>query len=253
VALVAGFLYGADPWTDGTARVLPQGRWEVGLFQPLRYGFAAGQELAVHPLIFLKLPNVAYQRVWKEGERTLSSRHLVIYPTPLLNTVAKEGIGGIVSPEFQFPAMIALYNDLLCTRQITETIRFTGKAGLGFAVRFGELDDRTTIDLPLVFQRLAVFYNGWLVRFGGDLTGPVTGRWHYWIDCDLFLIPGAEENLGFEHKGLLLWHKSDRFRVAVGYKLVYGEYPYGTQWHLLPPRLPGFPLWIPLFDLQWAW
>lgn len=244
----------AANWSFGTAYVLPVGRWEMGLFQPLRYGFSGGQEISIHPLLFIKIPNLTYKRVWKTCERgVIASRHQILYPTPLLNTIAREGIGGIVSPEFTFPGMVSLHNEVLYTKQLKGSVRVTGKAGFTVGVAFGELDKRTTIDLPLVFQRLAVFYNNWLVRLGGDITGHLSGRWNYLVDSDVFLIPGAEENFGFEHKGLLLWNKSDRFQLAIGYKLVYGRYPYGTQWHLLPPKIPALPVWIPLFDLQWAW
>jgi len=50
------------------------------------------------------------------------------------------------------------------------------------------------------------------------------------------------EKMAFEHKGLLSWQKSHRFQFCLGYKLCYGQYPFGSQWHLLGP----------LLDLQWA-
>ncbi|NOZ03738.1 MAG: hypothetical protein GXO92_03900 [FCB group bacterium] len=259
LVILTGFLSAksvetAADWSSGTAYVLPAGRWEMGLFQPLRYGLSGGQEFSTHPLLFVKMPNLTYKRVWKADERgVIASRHQLLYPTPLLNTVARKGIGGIVSPEFTFPAMVSLHNEVLYTKKLMGSMQVTGKAGITVGVAFGDLDKRMTIDLPLVFQRLAVFYNNWLIRLGGDVTGHLSGRWNYLVDSDVFLIPGAEENFGFEHKGLLLWNKSDRFQLAIGYKLVYGQYPYGTQWHLLPPKVPGLPVWIPLFDLQWAW
>jgi hypothetical protein len=51
-----------------------------------------------------------------------------------------------------------------------------------------------------------------------------------------------EEGFAFEHKNLLTWALSGRTDIQVGYKLIYGEYPFGGQWHLLP-----------LLDILWRW
>ena len=231
-------------WSQGTAYLLPTGRMEVGLFQPLRYGCSESLEFSTHPLVCILMPNLSAK--WSHGSfggYILSSRHSVYYPTPLLRTFAREEIGGMISPEFDIPGMVSLYNEILLSKQITEDHLFTGKGGFAIAFKSGELDERSTIDLPLVFPRLAIFYNGYGFRFGGDLQGKFVKRWYYLVDVDIFYAPGAEENMAFEHKGLFLWTKSQRFQLCVGYKLVYGEYPFGAQWHFL----------LPLFDLQWSW
>ena len=59
-----------------------------------------------------------------------------------------------------------------------------------------------------------------------------------WFDC-----PDGENDSAFEHKGLVIWNKSNRVQLCIGYKACYGEYPFGTQWHLLAP----------LLDVQWGW
>ena len=41
-------------------------------------------------------------------------------------------------------------------------------------------------------------------------------------------------NKFIEHKSLLIWEKSEKIQIQVGYKLVYGEYPFGNITHLLP-------------------
>ncbi|MEE8409784.1 MAG: hypothetical protein V3T05_09280, partial [Myxococcota bacterium] len=61
------------------------------------------------------------------------------------------------------------------------------------------------------------------------------------LDVDLFLMPDSRSTLAIEQSGMATWMATDEFAVQVGYKLVYGEYPFGTQWHLLP-----------LLDFQWA-
>jgi hypothetical protein len=231
-------------WSSGSAYILPVGRIEVGLFQPLRYGFSNSLEFSTHPLVNILMPN--FKVKWSHNfvkKITVATQHSFYYPTPLLRTIAREGTGGIISPEFHIPHLFAFYNEILVSKYLNKNLLFTGKAGFVFALHSAALDERTTIDLPLIFPRLSVFYHGYGFRFGGDLSGKIYHRWHHALDFDIFLNPGAEENVAFEHKGLLLWNKSQRLQICLGYKLVYGEYPFGTQWHFLAP----------LFDLQWAW
>lgn len=231
-------------WSLGSAYLLPKGRLEIGLFQPLRYGLSQSLELSTHPLVFILMPNLSLKWLHNSlGGFTLATRHCITYPSPLLRNLAREGIGGLISPEFDIPDMVSLYNEVLLSRNLTDQHLFTGKLGIALAKKFGDLDERTTIDLPIVFPRLAVFYHDYSFRFGFDVQGKLFKRWNYLLDADLFYIPKSDENMAFEHKGLVLWTKSLRFQLCVGYKLTYGEYPFGTQWHLLPF----------LFDLQWSW
>ena len=230
-------------WSSGTAYLLPAGRAEMGLFQPLRYGLNDAVEFSTHPLLCMQIPNLSLK--WSHvfsARFVMATRHSIYYPTPLLRTLAREGIGGMISPEFHIPHMISINNEVLVSKFAIDGHLFTGKVGINFAIKSAELDERTTIDLPLLFPRLAVYYNGYGLRFGGDLQGKIIRRWNYLVDTDFFYFPGASENMAFEHKGLLLWTKSRRFQLCVGYKLSYSEYPFGTQWHLLGP----------IFDLQWA-
>jgi len=244
---------GYGPGVSGRAETIGAGNWQLGLFQPLRYGLADGQELSTHPLLFVKMPNLSYQRVWRSNDNSIfATRHSFLYPTPLLNALAKDGIGGMISPEFEMPAMVSLYQEALYTKKI-KNVFITGRAGLGLGFSSEELDERTTIDLPLVFNRLAVYYANWQLRAGGDIDGSISEKWSYHADALFFLTPGIDEKIAFEHKLMASWHKSDRFKVSVGYKLAYGDYPFGSQWNLLPPKIPLLPVWVPLFDLVWTW
>lgn len=231
-------------WSANSAYGMPVGRWQVGIFQALRYGYSESVELSLHPLAFFLMPNLDAK--WCHGSISglqVASRHSIYYPTPLLRTLSREGTGGIISPEFTIPHMISIYTELLVSSPLGRDHLLTGKAGLCLAIRSGPLDARSTIDLPLVFPRLAVFYQDYGFRGGMDVQGLILRRWHYLLDGDLFYYPKGEENFAFEHRGLVLWQKSPRFQFCVGYKLCYGQYPFGSQWHLL----------MPLLDLEWAW
>ena len=91
---------------------------------------------------------------------------------------------------------------------------------------------------------MGVFYNGFGLNFGVDMNGTLSSNLSIYTDFNVLMLPGADEDLAMEHKILLTWKSSQTTRYQIGYKLVYGEYPFGSMWHLLP---------IPLFDLIWSW
>ena len=230
-------------WSAGTAQILPEGRIETGVFQPLRYGYNNSLELSLHPLLFFIMPNLNAK--WFHTNQDgfiISSEHGFLYPTYLLRTIARKGEFGIISPEFKIPQMFSMYNGIIVSKSIFSKHLLTLKAGFDFSLKEFKPDKRTTIDLPLVFSRLQVFYNNYDLLFGLDLEGKLYERWKYLIDADVFVFPGAQENFSFEHKGMLYWNKSEGFQFCLGYKLVFGEYPFGNQWHLLP-----------LIDVSFAW
>ncbi|UCH10615.1 MAG: hypothetical protein JSU61_01595, partial [Fidelibacterota bacterium] len=146
--------------------------------------------------------------------------------------------------------------ELLGTRGLSELTDLTVKCGLSVALKSDKLDERTTIDLPAVFPRMAVYYEGYQLNFGLALEGPLTKRWAYSVGTNVFAIPGAEDSFAFELGSWLTWSKSDRFRIVFGYLLTYATYPYGPQWQLMPYPLAFGPGWqrlpVPIIDLQWA-
>lgn len=242
-------------WSTGTAYTLPKGRLEIGLFQPFRKGQTERLEWSTHPVFNLKIPNIRIKMYHsKLYGWDVATRHSLVYPTPLLRLLRVKGfgisslrdmdVGGIITSDPDVPPiphMISSRNEILFSRWLGSSSLLTGKLGVAVALKRGKLDRRTTIDLPIVFPRLGVYYHGYSVNLGIDLLRGLTKRVDYLIDADVLLLPNSEEDFAFEHKGLFLWNRSSRFQVAIGYKLVYGEYPFGTRWHLFP-----------LFDLQWG-
>ncbi len=234
-------VFSQGDWLSGTAYTLSQGRWEYGLFQPIRWGQSEDREISFYKLTALLMPGVNVKQRWLQRYQwTLSSTHSVYYPTPLLKIIAKEGIGGMISPEFDIPNMVSLWNMALASKRVDPNRILTLKAGVAFGFGGLDLPEGSTIDLPLVYHRLAVYYNGWLMRFGADFNIRISKKWAYMVDGDLFLIPGMKGSLALEHKGLLTWEKSNNFHLTLGYKFIYGEYPDGypddktTRTHILP-------------------
>jgi hypothetical protein len=230
-------------WSSGTACILPVNRWETGVFLPLRWGCSPSLELSIHPLAVFVIPNVSAK--WSHGTHNgwmIASRHSMYYPTPLLRMLAKKGTGGIISPQFEIPHMVSISNEVLVSHPIKKFLA-TGKLGLAFALKSAALDENSTIDVPVVFPRLNVFYNDIGLRTGINVEGKIYKRWRISVDTDLFYYPGGDEKMAFEQKSLLFWQKSGNFQLCLGYMLSWAQYPFGNQCHLLGP----------LLDLEWGW
>jgi hypothetical protein len=247
-------------WTSGKAYTLPQGRWEKGLFDYLRYGQTGRLEWATHPVLALVVPNVKVKIAYgtHKGWR-LATRYAFHYPTPLLRILRREGIGGVIAPDpdiAEIPHILSFRGELLGTRALNELTDLTAKCGIGVALKTDALDGRTTIDIPAVFPRTAVYYEGYQLSLGLALDGALSRKWAYSAGANAFAIPGAEDSFAFELGGWLTWRKNGRFRVIFGYLLTYATYPYGSQWQLMPYPLAFGPgprkLPIPIIDLQWA-
>jgi len=245
------------PWSAGTAYTLPGGHGELGLFQPLRYGLNPKVELSTYKLTTLLMPTVMVKiarEEWHGWDRAL--RFTLSYPTPLMRKL-QSPLGmklgdpdkfALISPEFEIPSMLLVNGELLLTHRKVFRSLLTAKAGVTFALGSNGLDNRTSIDLPLIYHRLGVLYSKVGFRLGFDLLRRLTPRWSALLDGDFFILPGLSGNLALEHKGLLLSSKGKRFKFLLGYKLVVAKYPDGypnksrVQWHLFP-----------LLDVIWSW
>ncbi len=250
-------------WDLHSAYPMPKGRWEVGIFQPMRYGLNEGLEYSTHPLLFFVMPNISLKISQKDirGYKT-ATRLKVFYPTPLLNMVARKGIGGLIDPNIVMPPLLGASGSFLASKTIFG-FSTTFNAGVDLGVNMGELDERSSIDLPLVYHRLGVFYNQWGLHAGVDLQIELVKNIKLHTDLDMRLLPGISqsnesqfytifsgENV-LEHKLLFIWQRSNNFRFMTGYKFVTGQYPYGRDTRLLP-YIPMLESWVPIIELQWA-
>ncbi len=232
-------------WYSGTARLLPEGRKVGGLFGPLRYGRSERLEWSLNPALALVIPNVSVKLARKElGNWQMVWRISAHYPTLLLRTLVREGTGGVLSPDPTIPKVPHLLfsrGEVLLSRRMGAGTLVTVKGGLALALKTGEFDARHSIDLPVIFPRMAAYRNGYQLNLGIDLLQELAVIKRLWVDADLFITPGFDQPLAFEHKGLTVLSRKGRLGLLVGYKLTWGHYPFGAQWHLLP-----------LVDLQWT-
>jgi hypothetical protein len=223
-------------WTDGTAYTIPKKRWELGLFTASRYGISKNIELSAHPLMMFLMPQVKIKVGWGEysGFR-LATEHGIFYPTLFMNLVATEGTGGLISPEYTIPQMFAIYNRFLTSYRPFKNSILTAHAGIAFSVKFGPLSPQSTIDLPIIYPRLAVFYNQPEFDAGIDFRGKFVPRFGWLFNVENFIVCGTPDNYFMENKGVLAYtSKKETLRIEAGYKLCFGRYPAGPQWHLLP-------------------
>ena len=223
-------------WTGGTACNIPKHRWELGLFTASRYGISNNLELSAHPLMFFIMPQVTVKAGWGaySGFR-LATEHGIFYPTQFMRLVATKGTGGLISPEFTIPQMFAISNRFLVSYAPFKQSILTAHAGIAFAIKLGPLDSRTTIDLPVIYPRLAVFYNQPEFDAGIDFRGKFIPRFGWLFSVENFIVCGTIHDYFMENKGVLAYtSKKETLRVEAGYKLCFGKYPSGSQWHLLP-------------------
>ena len=80
-----------DGATGGTARTLPAGRMDVGVWQPLRYGLTDTLELSSHVLLATRMPNLRARHRWAQAHGwDVATLHELAYPTPLLRDLRRE-------------------------------------------------------------------------------------------------------------------------------------------------------------------
>lgn len=220
---------------SNTAYTLPVRKGGFSLLHTSRYTVGKRLELGFHPILMFLSPDIEFKWKQMESERfTLSSFHSINYASPLLRTVRMEGAGGFVSPEFDIPHLFAFQNGVMISKVLRNRHYVTGKALFEFALRSKAPDERSTIDLPIVYPRSAVYYKGYGFITGVSLEGRLYKRFSYVFATDAYFFPRdgllffSEQQLG------LIWRTGKKFLLMGGGELTYGEYPYGPQWHLFP-------------------
>jgi hypothetical protein len=226
-------------WRTDTAFTAPAGRLEIGLFSPTRYALTDTVELQTDLLLNAVLPNLGVQVNWAEvAGWTVGSRHVVRYPTLLLDAVAAEGVGGLLPANITAPQMIELDNEVLgSTRMGLESI-LTVNLGVSFAPRFTDgvtpSGSLPVIDFPFIYQRTAATAGGATLRGGVAWASRITGALEYTLDVDLFFNPAVFASPALEQGGEVAWRASEHFSLAAGYRLTFAEYAYGARLHVMP-------------------
>lgn len=215
-----------------SAHLLEKGNSEIGLFQPLRWGYSENIELSTHPISMFTIPNISVKiRHEKYG---ITSRHRFIYPTPLMRFFQKKGKFGLITPEAdvgEVPHIFAIQNEIFKSISLDKTL-FTFKGGLTFAIVSEKLDERLSVDLPIIYPEMGAYFNGYKFNFGVDARHHVSDKFNVLLDADAVIIP--TEDIFWESKLLGEYQLNDKWEILLGTKFTYGNYPFGTQTRLLP-------------------
>ncbi|GIS36239.1 MAG: hypothetical protein Ct9H90mP7_2470 [Candidatus Neomarinimicrobiota bacterium] len=236
-------------WSSQSAYLLEKDRKEVSIFRPFKYGMKNGSEFSVNK--FLLMPSLSVkQEMSPYGSWKMARLFRLEYPTPglkwLQSPLGKEmgdpNMGALISPQFFIPHMLSFYVSAFGTKGSLKSGQLSLSSGLGLALNAKKLSDDATIDLPIIYSRLSVYFNGLIINFGGEYYRKLSKSINYLIDYKMYLMPGGRGRYSFEQQGLLMWQASSTFTFSFGYKLIAGEYPFGSQAHLLPT-----------FDIQFGW
>lgn len=220
-------------FSASTAYTVEQGRWELGLFGPLRYGLTDRVELSTHPLWFFLAPNLRAKVVaFEEGTTQVSWVAGLTYATPLLRFLAREGAGGILPPDRSIPHILSIYNEVMASRPLGDHI-LTTALGVQVAPRFGQ-SELISIDVPVVYPRTAAFFTHVTAIGRVGLQGPILGNLEYRLDGRAFIFPGADGAFAIEQGGRLHWQSSPRWMLQAGYLASYGGFAFGTSARVLP-------------------
>jgi len=216
-------------WSNGTTDVLPKGRWEVGIFQPLSYGLNETTQLSTFALTDLLMPNLTLKKFWYdlEGWR-FTSKHSLIYPTIFLNTIAKEGAFGILPNNSKIPQILVSSNQFMISYKYNDYIQFIPKIGFSAAL-VGADSDFPTIDQPFIYNRTSVYHKKIMFNIGLDIRGNITPKIEYLADIDKFIMDKEYCEYSYEHKLMIIWKINNRFALSGGYKLSYSDYPSKLQ------------------------
>lgn len=223
-------------WSFNTAHLMSVKKWESGIFQPFRYGLNTKLEIYTNVLMLPFIPGAGVKMALGiKNDYVIASEHSLSVPTPFLNFVSRKGIGGLISPEYDFSFILSVYNGLIVSRQIAAKTLVSAKAGFAFAIRGEKPDPQSTIDLPVFYPRMAHYYDGASIRFGASLKGKLFEKWLYEEGVQVFIITRPENNFFFENTGTLMWAAGKSLRIRGGYILAFGKYPYVTpKWQLWP-------------------
>jgi len=229
-----------------TARLVPPGAMELGVFAPLRWGVAERLELSAYPLWFLAFPNAALRVGWGRAlGLELASDHALGYPTPLMRLLSREGTGGIVPSDVRYPQIVAFGNHLLATRELSGGHLLSGRLGGTLARNLTAWDGPKSwsqVEWHYAWPRMAAWFTGWSLDGGLAAQGPIAGPFGYRLTLDGFWFPGLKGDRAVEWSAVAAWRPRPGFELHAGATWSWARFPYGTR-----TSVP-----LPLADAAWA-
>lgn len=260
-------------WTIGTAKTMPHKLFEVGIFEPLRYGLTRKVELQTFLTAEALCPNIRTKIHWytiPKWEILVATRHGIFYPTPGMKFIHKYKPLGIDwldfhpnrmpvdkvrDPVYHENMLVPLEYDYLEETKIGNLVTFTNELLLSkmlipktsctppnllltlkLGVNFSHFFDTTHVPLinkPMIYQRSAVLHDSVLWYVGLDLDGHLNSYVDFCVDLEFLSVDWDTKDYAIEHKGLIIFPLG-RFTLVAGYQVSYGTYPDGNRFFVMP-------------------
>jgi hypothetical protein len=242
-------------WTTGNARTLAAGQQEFGIIQPFQIGVTDKLEMSVSPLAGLTLvPNISFKYRYNDGLWIFATQHTYMMPTMLLHSMQDSLFTGLIrsdtiafSDTLRIPYVFNFRNQVMVTRKIGKETLITGKVGLEFSLKT-KADSLPAITYPQFYLQSTTLNKKLLWYAGIRVDGNLFNDYNYMAEVN-FLSSGFDiEHWAIEHKGYFIWNKSVKFAALIGYKMIYGTYPY-PQVNPVTTRSRFFI--FPVADLIW--
>ncbi|MDH5493510.1 MAG: hypothetical protein OEY14_16265 [Myxococcales bacterium] len=227
---------GAEPGrlADDSARAMPAGRAELGLWGPLRVGLMDELQLDVQPLIFLAMPHARLRWQLLDTPRWSASLEPgLTYPTVLLGLLSREGTLGLLPHDAEPPQALMIQLGAALSLSHGGGRVSTLRAGLEVAPRGGS-KRFPVLDFPFLYPRFAALHAPLVAQLEARSEGRIAGRFDYGASATLFLLPSIGGGWAFEQGASARWRISDRFALSAGYRLTLAAYPVGIRLHVLP-------------------
>lgn len=230
---------GLRRWSGPSALTLPEGRLELGLLGPSRYGLHDRVELSLHPIWFFALPHVeAKIRYFELARFALAARGRVSYPSIFLELVSREGSGGLLPATSEPPVALMLEADAIVTGEIHAGALASLSLGIAVAphTSFTEAE-LPLLDVPFLYPRFAALYSPIVPRAQLNLESALALGLHLDVEFRGYFMPSIPyvgTTLAFEQALSVEYRFGERAGVALGARLSEAEYPVGPRVHVLP-------------------
>lgn len=219
--------------TNNTAKTVSKGKVELGIISPLVWGVTDNVELSSNALLDVLFPNLTAKVSWLQNDKIFfASEHQLNYPTLLLDTISREGVGGILAPDNDIPQMLGFNNYIIGTFILE---RHSVSLKTGFLLALGsEYSDFETIDYPYFYGNSAIYHTDYVFDTIIDYKFKIT-EWLYALaDAQILLFPNPLDSYEVRQSTKLNLVTGKLLSVLVGYQYVTGEYPYGNDFKIFP-------------------
>ena len=224
----------AAQFSDGSARIMPAGQVELGVFGPLKVGLSDDLQLEAQPLLFFVMPQLEGRyRLLHEGAVHLAVEAELSYPTLLLSLLAKNGIGGLVSPDSDIPPALMIAVRGVASLDHGAGRISTARLGVEVAPR-GSSQNFAVLDFPFLYPRFAALHAPFVPYAELRSEGVLVGALDYLASARLFGLLTDFPGAAFEAELGLRWRVDPRIALSARVWTSVAAYPYGTQFHWFP-------------------